>query len=758
MLELKKYLITSLERNCGQMIKLKEFQEKMVDKLLRFTAPDYKVNELLIKAPTGSGKTICLLSWINDYIISTHDDVVFVWFTPGAGELEEQSKDKAKGFTNIKSQSVDEALNQGFEKETVTFINYERVTGKKKKAMMTDSEKDNLEDKINEAFRKGYHFILVIDEAHRNDTKKARDIISKFKASKIVRVSATIENPNNPDKIEFYEIDENDVINSGLITKSVIVNEGIDIDINVENEFDLLFNAAEIKRKEILNAYQDKNINNINPLVLVQLPDKTDNEDFLVQKIENYIKKNLKKDYENSTLGIWLSDKKKNHFNISDLNNPVEYLIIKQAVATGWDAPRAKILIKIRENMGEVFTIQTIGRIRRMPQPKLGHYNIDVLDNAYLYTFDKDFLNGAFAVGQAVAPTPILKLKESAKTLSLISERVYNQEIEKDEKVIFKNLFLGLKQAWHTTEDFNENAGIIRNYGMIIGTTIKTTFKQGRFSTLENAERLEDVERLIEVDYRKNRIDLLHVFHELSRVTHLPISKVEVILKKLFLDNKKMEKEKLLKLNSQEWTAFILNNWRYLREEFKKIDIQLSLTLDLSEIQQNDFKFPLEERYTYNPELPSRIINTNAYDGYLSSTIATRPSLVERLFERYVEQNADIIDFIYKNGDKGTQYFSLTYKSNGGLHHFYPDYIVQLKNKEVYIIETKAGKTKDGIDKNIDPYSPVKFESLKDYSLRHNVKWAFVRDFNEELWYLNSGIWSDDMYRWTTIDKLFEEK
>ncbi|MCD0979782.1 DEAD/DEAH box helicase family protein, partial [Staphylococcus aureus] len=139
------------------MIKLKEFQEKMVDKLLRFTAPDYKVNELLIKAPTGSGKTICLLSWINDYIISTHDDVVFVWFTPGAGELEEQSKDKAKGFTNIKSQSVDEALNQGFEKETVTFINYERVTGKKKKAMMTDSEKDNLEDKINEAFRKGYH-------------------------------------------------------------------------------------------------------------------------------------------------------------------------------------------------------------------------------------------------------------------------------------------------------------------------------------------------------------------------------------------------------------------------------------------------------------------------------------------------------------------------------------------------------------------------------------------------------------------------
>lgn len=231
------------------MIKLKNFQQNLVDKLLRFTAPEYELDEMVIKSPTGSGKTITLLEWMDTYIASTHDNVAFVWFTPGAGELEEQSQDKAKSFSLVKEQSLADALLQGFDKDTATFINYESVVGKNKNAMLTDSEIENLEDKIEKAFESGRHFILVIDEAHRNDTKKARDIISRFKASKTVRVSATIEDPKVPDKIEFYEVTEEEVIESGLITKSVVVNEGIEefIDTNpdISTEFELLFESAE---------------------------------------------------------------------------------------------------------------------------------------------------------------------------------------------------------------------------------------------------------------------------------------------------------------------------------------------------------------------------------------------------------------------------------------------------------------------------------------------------------------------------------
>lgn len=740
---------------------LKEFQQNMVDKLLGFTAPEYGVNELIIKSPTGSGKTISLLSWIDKYISSTHDNVAFVWFTPGAGELEEQSQNKAKAFSSIVPQSIDDALLQGFDKETVTFINYERVIGKKSKAMLSDSERDNLEDKIEKAFQSDRHFILIIDEAHRNATDKARDIISRFKASKVVKVSATIDDPKVPEKIEFYEVSEESVIESGLITKAVVVNEGIDHELDKEieivDEFAILFKAAEHKRQEIDRVYKENGITEVNPLVLIQLPDKSDSEPELVSRMEDYLQEKLKKTYEEGTLGIWLSEQKRNHIDVKSLDNPVEYLIIKQAVATGWDAPRAKILVKIRENMGEAFTIQTIGRIRRMPEPQRGHYNIDVLDNAYLYTFDSDFLTGAFTEGGAVASTPLLEIKDEVKNFKLISERVINMDTVQNEKSILNNLYEGLVKEWGVTKDVNKNIQVLENKGYQLGTTIVNTYKQGRFDTLGNSELLQDIERNVEADYRGNRLDLLHAFHELDRVIHLPVSKVEAILKRFFLKDGRSTKEKILRLEANQWTAFILNYWRELRQIFREVDIVQAIPLGLDDIQQNDFIIPHRERYKYNPRVEKEVVNTNVYQNYDTSIIAARKSLVERLFERYLEAHSDIVDFVYQNGDKGTQYFSIAYGTNGGYSHFYPDFIVKMKNGDIYIIETKGGEDNQGRDKNIDEYAPVKYESLKDYASRHNIKWAFVRDFDEQLWYLNEGDWIDEMNNesWKNVDDLF---
>lgn len=741
------------------MIQLKNFQQDVVDKLLAFIAPEYGVNNLTIKAPTGAGKTIMLLSWIDEYIRSTTDNVAFVWFTPGAGELEEQSQDKANSFSSIKAQSVDDALLNGFERGSATFINYERVVGKKSKAMLTDSERDNLVDKIEKAFQNDRHFIIIIDEAHRNDTNKAREIISRFKASKTVRVSATIDDPSTPDIVEFYEVLEESVIGSGLITKAVVVNEEIDTSLEGTDEFAILFDAAEKKRQQIVSGYIENDVSGINPLVLVQLPDESTPD--LSLRIEKHIQETMHKTYEDGKLGIWLSNQKRNVFDVKKLDNKVEYLIIKQAIATGWDAPRAKILIKIRENMGEQFTIQTIGRIRRMPQPWRGHYNVDMLDNAYLYTFDTDFLNGAFAQGAAVAPTPLLNLKDKAKDLKLISERVINYDEVLNEKMILNNIYEGLKKRFNFTDDLEANKHILEANGYILGSKILTTFKQGRFDTLKNVENLIDRERWIEADYQDNRIDLLHAFRELDRVIHLPVSKVEAMLKRFFLWRGYSLVTSILKLDANEWTAFILNNWRDLREEFRKIDVAQAVqgSLDLDNIQKNDFTIPLTERYTYNPKLPdTKTVQTNVYQGYTTASIAVRPSIVERLMERWLEENSDIIDFVYKNGDKGPQYFSLIYSTNGGVSHFYPDFIIQMKNGDIYIIETKGGEDVKGRDKNIDSYAPAKYEALKKYAANYDIKWAFVRDMNEELYYLNSGEWIDDMItdRWKTIEELFD--
>lgn len=71
------------------------------------------------------------------------------------------------------------------------------------------------------------------------------------------------------------------------------------------------------------------------------------------------------------------------------------------------------------------------------------------------------------------------------------------------------------------------------------------------------------------------------------------------------------------------------------------------------------------------------------------------------LFKQYCEKRNDI-DWVYKNGDKGQQYFSIVYLDE--LQHqwlFYADYIVMKKDDTIWIIETKGGEAK-GKDKNID--------------------------------------------------------
>lgn len=63
-----------------QDIELKEFQINCVNNLLNATTIGTK-KEVLVQAPTGSGKTIILLEYIKEYL-DENSNTVFVWLTP----------------------------------------------------------------------------------------------------------------------------------------------------------------------------------------------------------------------------------------------------------------------------------------------------------------------------------------------------------------------------------------------------------------------------------------------------------------------------------------------------------------------------------------------------------------------------------------------------------------------------------------------------------------------------------------------------
>lgn len=225
----------------GIALSLFSFQGKAVLKLMDMTTDSREKQTIIMKAPTGAGKTIILIDFVDEYLSKVNRQTAFIWLCPGKGDLEEQSREKMEKFAPSRNtQNLFDALQNGFVPESTTFINWELVT-KKGNTAIRDGERKNLFDRIAEAHRSGLDFMVIIDEEHSNNTAKARAIIDAFSAKHIIRVSATAVQNN---RYAFYEIDELDVIDEGLITKALYVNEGVEDNAEIDDDYGYLLHLS----------------------------------------------------------------------------------------------------------------------------------------------------------------------------------------------------------------------------------------------------------------------------------------------------------------------------------------------------------------------------------------------------------------------------------------------------------------------------------------------------------------------------------
>lgn len=141
-----------------------------------------------MKAPTGSGKTIILIDYVDTYLTNVIANTAFIWLCPGKGNLEKQSRKKMMKFAPGRvTQNLFDALLNEFTPGSTTFINWGLVT-KRGNTAIRDSERKNLFDCIADTLRADVEFIVIIDEEHSNNTAKAKTIIDAFVSKNIVRV------------------------------------------------------------------------------------------------------------------------------------------------------------------------------------------------------------------------------------------------------------------------------------------------------------------------------------------------------------------------------------------------------------------------------------------------------------------------------------------------------------------------------------------------------------------------------------------
>ena len=656
-------------------MELKEFQLNAVKSL--FEAMDKPVRDIILKSPTGSGKTIILTYFMHQYIQS-YPKTVFVWLTPGKGNLEEQSKAKMDKYIHAsQTKLLSDVMTAGFEENDSCFINWEKLTKKGNNALK-DSERTNFLEHIEHALNDGLRFIIIVDESHQNNTIKADEIIQYFRTEKIIRCSAT---PKGIAKAEVIEIPEEEVIAAGLIKKMLVINQDFPQTVETEDQTAYLLERALQKQRELRAAYLQMDVD-VNPLIIVQIPNKSET---LLDGVERWFEAQGLT-YENSQLAVWLSDRHENLEGIDAPAAPSTAVIIKQAVATGWDCPRAQILVKLRDNMDETFEIQTIGRIRRMPEAK--HYGSDLLDSCYLYTFDEKFTAGVkMALDKGALNACTLFLKSEYKDITLTGEQRSMISMPRNPQKALRAIWLYAEENLGVGADKEENRTRLQAAGYILRDDVVRHTVSGETATLDfSSSDMNTISVTEKLNTHKHGRDYHQKIGKIGLEIGMEYSFMNTIIRKLF-DKNFNYAHKILALEPREVYAFVLNNadrLRHLVREAMAAEMA-QMQLDVQTKSLFEFHIPQSCLFTYNGEAKTQIIyKKNVYQNYLSS--AAPRSTPEVKFEKFCEHSGklkaefDPIERAISSGGSVLIYVSKSHIYNKSIYSEFDKYI-KLCNK-----------------------------------------------------------------------------
>ena len=768
-------------------IDLKPYQEKAVNQLIETTLKllgyDGPGEVCVFQAPTGSGKTIMMAKYIEGLIKELpKDDLCFIWMSIGKGELHLQSKHSLEkvfaGFPRVTS--VEDAFSGGRERivqNEVVVANWEKLRSKERESgdwknlVMKDGEKLNFRDVL-EKTREQRKIILIIDESHVSaDTQRANELRDLIGADIVIEMSATPRRPQQD--LGFIQefarggagyviVEPKDVIDEGMIKKEIIINEDIEkIAVSEEDSQSAVLEAAYRKRLELKKAFA-KEGSNINPLVLIQIPTAEAGE----QKIEA-VKKfldgkgiNERKDgHGNGKLAIWLAEQKSELIDwIAEPDNEIEFLIFKQAIDTGWDCPRAHILVKFRETHSIPFEIQTVGRILRMPEQK--HYDNETLNRGYIYTN----LKSIEVKKEEYNPNIIKHLRASRisdyKPIKI--ESYYKARADYgDVTSSFHHVFEKTADQYFGTSRKNkpaENGKKVEAKG--VDLTIKKYQQEIIADTHLDVKSFDELEGKLGADgLAKLQVaaDELMIFFEQTIKNNLgPFKNVKrsvpTVKAAIYIWFREV-------LGSESWgdddlfiaqKIFLHDKNRGYFEHILATAIDRYGAVKEREVRERieeseqKYSFELQPEQFYN-EYADEIVKVKKY-AYEPCYLDVNRSRPERAFDTFLNDNASKIDWWWKNGENKQDYFGIKYEYMGSIYTFYPDYLVKLVDGRLGLLEVKDAADRDG-----KTYTKAKAEALQKYIVDQKNKKLFggiVIERNKG-WHTNSK----KVYNWEKCER-----
>jgi len=765
-------------------INLKNYQEKAVGELIAtfktLLTKEEQKKVCVFQAPTGSGKTLMTAKFIEEIIREVPEmDLCFVWISIGKGELHLQSKHSLErvfgGAPRVSL--VEEEFTGGRERiirNEVVVVNWEKLrskereTGDWKNILMKDGEKLNFRDVLSKT-REQRKVIMIIDESHIGATaERTNELRDEINADVILEMSATPRITPDPRDLArgtagYVFVEPKDVIDEGMIKKELIINEKIDeiTDDEVDSQ-EVVLQTAYKKRLELKKLFEKEKAN-INPLVLVQIPTAEAGEDKIKAVRKFLADKGIterKDGTGNGKLAIWLSEQKSETLDwVSEPDNEIEFLIFKQAIDTSWDCPRAHILVKFRESHSETFEIQTVGRILRMPEQK--HYASEDLNRGYIYTNVQSII----VKKEEYNPNIIKHLKairkevyKPIKLTSYYKSRADYGDITSSFTPVFEKTaceHFGLKGD-HTM--FAQNVAKVEKEGVILDV------KKYQQDIIANAKiegmTFDEIEGKIDSAARARLTiagnDLQALFEQIIKERlgsfknvkrSVPAVKTAIYTWfRKYLGSKAWPEEMILvqmvlahngnRKKFEEILASAIEAYKAVRE--KEI-------LKRVEESEQFYDFEIAKESFFNQHTDERVEHEKfVYEPCYLSASRLNP---EKNFEKFLAENSDKIVWWWKNGENKQDYFGVKYEYPAGvIHTFYPDYLVQLADGRIGIIETKDMGDRDGGN-----YTKAKAEKLQEYIKEQKGKKLFggIAIEKSDGWKINQK----SVYDWSKCEK-----
>jgi type III restriction enzyme len=720
------------------MIHLKNYQDEAVNdlsqKLYKLLKRPGARQNLIFKAPTGSGKTVMMASLLNKFCEELPEryelekrKAAFIWIAPN--KLYIQSYNALKGYfaemRSIRPIFFNDVIDSELQPNEVLFVNWESIN-KEKNLMIKENETDkNLYSFINKAKLNDTEIIVIIDEEHMfadtKTAKRANEVLQKIYPKIEIRVSAT------PTTNSDYRtlVERQDVIAEEMIKEGIILNPALDTIVQQGRSLEeILLEQALAKREELRQAYESLGVK-INPLLLIQLPnDKSDNNTADDEKYIDVVLQNLEVKYNitvnNNKLAVWLSGKKDNLEDIEKPDNMVEVLLFKQAIALGWDCPRAGVLLIFRELKSTTFTIQTVGRILRMPEQK--HYPNPLLNQGYVFTnLSKNQIE---IVRDDMSYITMNKARriENYVPVQLNSTYINTRIVRNRLGATFRKALYEIAELnWELKREMGSDHFFETNKQLLKKRFINTDINTIEIVIPENVLLTgEEQTKLVTETARfaKTPSELARLFKDFCRALTAPYAAVDSTpvleggMKYFFEDYFGIIEYDAIKimLYDQNQPIFI-ELIEKAKERYQEMQEQKANNAT-KDVQNYQWEVPIERIYNELYE-EKEAVQRHALEPFYEYNRASKP---EVKFAEFLEENAVHLEWWYKNGEKAKEHFAVPYIDYLGKQSlFYVDFVILSKSNVTCLFDTKTAGS--------DPANAhLKHNALVDFIAVRNSK------------------------------------